>query len=167
MGALLAFASRWLSRNGRGHVVASWPGIALLLFSAFYINTSQYFPGILALLPVAATGLIIYGGMKQSSASKVSGCQAFAHIGNISYSLYLWHWPLLVFARRLWPNNPWAVTAWVVLAFLLAEFTHRLVEKRFQGGVNELSFKAMRVPVGGLLAAGLASSLLLGGSQLN
>lgn len=166
-GASLAFASAWLSRSGRGHVVAGWAGIFLLLFSAFYINNSLYFPGVVALLPVAATGLIIYGGMKLNSASKLLGSQPLAHIGDISYSLYLWHWPLLVFARRLWPDNAWAVTAGVVLAFVLAELTYRLVEKRFQGRVSGFSFGALRIPVAGVLAAGLASTLLLGGSQSN
>jgi lysophospholipase L1-like esterase len=82
---------------GRGVAETAGACGGLLLFVCFFLIDAENFPGIVAILPCAATALIIAG-----CKSRVSSClsnPALVWIGAISYSLYLWHWPVLAFIR--------------------------------------------------------------------
>lgn len=76
-------------------------GLVLLCYSFFYIDSSMAFPGSVAGLPVLGTALII-GSSFFSSSSHIAAalsCLPLRFMGLVSYSLYLWHWPILVYAR--------------------------------------------------------------------
>ena len=72
-------------------------GLALIGVAVFSLNTSTPFPGYAALLPVAGTVLII--AARQGIVNRLLAWQPIVFVGLISYSWYLWHWPLLSFAR--------------------------------------------------------------------
>ena len=72
-------------------------GIDLLLLTAFIYNENDSFSGVLALIPCLGTGLIIIS--KGSFFSKVISNLAFVKLGGLSYSIYLWHWPIMAFNR--------------------------------------------------------------------
>ena len=100
IGSLLALKAvvplqRRASREIAGFVGLSFIGAAVFLFSR-----DTVFPGLAALVPCLGAWLIIYSGANGPSCVKsILSAQPLVFVGLISYSLYLWHWPILVFSR--------------------------------------------------------------------
>ncbi len=101
VGALLAF---WLSKRHSvkaSNIMAnalSLAGLFMVLIPAVLLGKTSGFPGINALIPCVGAGLIIASGaLGQSVVSRILASRPFVFIGLISYSLYLWHWPLISF----------------------------------------------------------------------
>lgn len=98
-GSLLALV-RWppLPRRAAGAIGIA--GVAAILAPVFLYSKDTTFPGLSALPPVLGSAAIIFAGMhtQQGIVQKVLGHPWFTYVGRISYSLYLWHWPLLVLA---------------------------------------------------------------------
>ncbi len=130
-GALLAVATtRRLLRSARHAQILAWLGVALLAGSAWLINNTTPFPGPWTLLPVGATLLLIAAGTHHSTwVNRALGLPAMVKIGDWSYSIYLWHWPLRVFAVRLWPEAPYAAVLAAALSLLPAVASYRWVEQ--------------------------------------
>ncbi|MCU1412412.1 MAG: Peptidoglycan/LPS O-acetylase OafA/YrhL, contains acyltransferase and SGNH-hydrolase domain [Rhodoglobus sp.] len=112
LGGLLSFApalkSRWMPLAG----------VALIAAAALLYSGGTPFPGATALLPVAGALLVIAGG-----ANRVAAVRPLQFVGGISYSVYLWHWPLLVVLPVLgwwWPLV--ALPATLVLAWGTTRF---------------------------------------------
>jgi peptidoglycan/LPS O-acetylase OafA/YrhL len=135
LGALLAIAM-----TGREHVsravgrAASATAVALLVASCVVIDGTTPFPGAIALLPVCAAALLILGGMAKEAPlpNRALSLPPFRFVGRISYSVYLWHWPLVIFAADLYPTE--SATAWMrllilLLTFVLATLSYYLVEQ--------------------------------------
>lgn len=75
-------------------------GIALIIWALFTLSNNSVFPGYYALIPTVGTGLLLLGGHYANTiVSKVLSNPLFVFFGLISYSLYLWHWPILAFFR--------------------------------------------------------------------
>ena len=91
---LPAGLSRWIGRFG----LLGWAGFGLVVASAFVLSGTDAFPGALALLPVGGAALLILGGSAAGrfGPAKLTSAGPMVFIGGISYSLYLWHWPLIV-----------------------------------------------------------------------
>ena len=88
--------------------VASWTGLAAIILGAcVLIKPGDPFPGYLALIPVLGAVGIIFGGLdeKQPLPNRILSLQPLRFIGTISFSLYLWHWPIHVFADALYPDT--------------------------------------------------------------
>ena len=120
-----AAAREWLAAAGLAAIVA-----AVLLFTPL-----TYFPGAAALLPCVGTALIIQAGREQPSAvARALGSKVPVFIGLISYSLYLYHFPIFVFARFWSAGELSAATtlACFVLTFVLATLSWRYVERPFR-----------------------------------
>src|SRR6185503_13083499 len=101
-GGLLAFAVQRL--HALPPVVSNLAGViglAAIASSAVLFDASTQFPGWAAIVPVAGAALVIVGGgnARVGLPAAVLSTGILRYIGRISYSLYLWHWPLLVFAR--------------------------------------------------------------------
>lgn len=98
-GALLALGTTWVCRLPMPvRFTASWVGLAAVATAAATYSAATPFPGYHAVLPVLGTVLILAGGIEghRYGASVVLDRQPLRWIGDISYSLYLWHWPILV-----------------------------------------------------------------------
>jgi len=104
---------RWLGALGAGAIVA-----AAVLFD----RTTPY-PGYAALLPALATACVLRAPPRWLCN------RALTHVGRISYSLYLWHWPVLVVAAAVVPGSATTRLACVGLAILLAEASYRWIER--------------------------------------
>lgn len=114
----------------------AWCGVLLIAAALLIISKDVRFPGWWALLPVGGATLIISAGAQAWPNRVLLANRALAGIGLISYPLYLWHWPLLAYARILAGETPSAgvrVGA-VVLAAALAWLTYELVEKPIRAG---------------------------------
>ena len=110
-------------------------GLVGLAISFAVIDESMPFPGLVALAPVLATAAIITAGTTQPGdghtvVSRVLAWKPATAVGDISYSLYLWHWPLIVFMPLAVPALPreLQMVLAVVLSVVLATVTYRLVE---------------------------------------
>ncbi len=116
--------------------VLSFVGLLLLLYGFWRINKELSFPGKWALLPVLGTLLIITAGSKAWINRIILSNKVAVWFGLISFPLYLWHWPILSFARIVEsevPSRNIRIAA-VVLSIVLAWLTYRLVERPLRFG---------------------------------
>lgn len=96
MGALAIFIA---GNNRTVYVrVAGWIGLALLLVSVVMFSKATPFPGIAALVPVGGTAALLWSGSRGSriGVSKFLSWSGLQKLGRISYSWYLWHWPVII-----------------------------------------------------------------------
>jgi peptidoglycan/LPS O-acetylase OafA/YrhL len=143
----------------------SLAGMALLLASIFFLNSNMQFPGWWALPPVIGTTLVIAGGSDSWINRVALGNRTAVFIGLISYPLYLWHWPILVFIRITTEQIPTGLekVSGVVLALLLAWLTYRFIEqpiRRHAPGVERPA--AIMELLGTAGAVAVASALAIG-----
>ena len=88
-----------LGFTGTSENIQSGIGLLLILTAALLLNKTVAFPGWWALLPTAGAYLIISGGPNAWINRHALSWRPLVFIGLISYPLYLWHWPILFFAR--------------------------------------------------------------------
>jgi len=79
--------------------------VAAITWSAISFDSYTPFPGSAALIPVLATTALIYLGTQSNLFTTLLSARPLTAIGDISYSWYLWHWPLIVFAHRVFPTS--------------------------------------------------------------
>ena len=119
-GALLALiCGRFRLASGKCATLLGLAGAGLLTLSVGIISDATPFPGPYSVLPVAATVLLLLAGMRPSNmVSRSLAVGPVVKLGDWSYSIYLWHWPLIAFAAMLWPDRP--AFALLVAVFSLA-----------------------------------------------
>jgi peptidoglycan/LPS O-acetylase OafA/YrhL len=131
IGALGTFFSvRWLAAHESLCKHLGTAGLITLVASGAFLK-SEGFPGYVAGIPVLATMAILQAWVAGTSSVVVRllYLRPLQYLGGISYSLYLWHWPVFVIARQAYPTNSAAVRAGcVVLSVLLAAITQVTVE---------------------------------------
>jgi peptidoglycan/LPS O-acetylase OafA/YrhL len=139
IGALLATGmAPIVSRFWREGLAAI--GLALIIGSAFWLTPATLFPGATAIPACLGTAAIIYAGAGgTNNTARFLAWKPVWFIGQISYSLYLWHWPLLAFARFYqWGEPSWTARLGLLgLAFVLAVLSWHFIERPFRraGGV--------------------------------
>ncbi|MFD1745286.1 acyltransferase family protein [Rhizobium helianthi] len=99
LGALIAFMPK-ISSAKIGETLSAM-GLILIGWSAFTISQQDLFPGLNASYACLGAALVIWPKANASTCSKLLSLSFLQNIGLISYGLYLWHWPLLVFYRTL------------------------------------------------------------------
>ena len=106
-------------------------GMALVVVPMFTLDGSSSFPGWNALGPTIGTALLIASGPQTWWGRQILSRRAMVGVGLVSYPLYLWHWPLLVYARIIASDVPSATVrvGAVVLALVLSYCTYRLIER--------------------------------------
>ena len=111
----------------------AWAGMAGILVPVFAYTEATLFPGLAALPPVIGSVMVIAFGAN-GGIGRILSSAPFRWIGLISYSLYLWHWPVLTFARLLLGQNlSFAAAALcVLLSGVLAALSWRYVERPFR-----------------------------------
>ena len=130
-GALLALVlTRVVMRpSQRFMAITASIGVAMLVASLWLITESTSFPGPWTLLPVTGTLLLLYAGTQANIVSRSISTAPFVKIGDWSYSIYLWHWPFIVFAIYLWPFSPIAAVFAAILSFVPAIASYHWVEQ--------------------------------------
>lgn len=148
---------RWLSES------LSWGGLLAILCAVFFYDHDTRFPGVAAILPCVGTALVIWAnGHTLTSVGKLLTARPIVFIGLISYSLYLWHWPVFVFSKYpMLEPIPQAKRILLLLAsMLLAVLTWRFVETPFRKRMLLKSraqiFTFASITTAALLLAGLA-----------
>lgn len=109
-------------------------GLLLIFFSIVAYNRQTPFPGVFALTPTLGTALVIIFATQQTLTGRLLSYKPLVGLGLISYSFYLWHQPLFVFARHMSLEEPdlGLMLALVLLAFFFAYLTWRFVEVPFR-----------------------------------
>jgi peptidoglycan/LPS O-acetylase OafA/YrhL len=165
IGGLLALAAPRLRLPRAVAQAAVLVGLVAIGWSALTFTTALDFPGGVAAIPVLGSALVLLGGLPDASSpaepgpcSRLLGWRPVAWVGDVSYSLYLWHWPVLVvFVARV-GHEPTAVQALALVAacLLLAAASTRFVEEPFRSGARP---RARRRAY--LLAAALTATSLV------
>lgn len=110
-------------------------GIAMIAFGVFLYTPETSFPGFAALLPTIGTALIIHSGSGGSSfIYKALSLRPIVFVGLISYSLYLWHWPVIVYTNILTIKEPSMSVMILMLAliFILSILSWKYIESPFR-----------------------------------
>lgn len=136
-GILLAFAIPFIKINWQQRILLGCIGLTFLLLGGVLIPKTINFPGYIALVPViSAIFLIISGvGEQQTFIQKILSNRFFLSIGNSSFTIYLWHWPIFVFYLEISGNTSVAFIPGVMIALVsiaLAFASSRLLETPFR-----------------------------------
>ncbi len=133
IGGLIALYGRDQELSDIKGNLLSAVGVGLLLLSVFGIDDRTRFPGETALLPVAGSAFLIWSGQcKGTLIGKSLGAMPLRYIGRISYSLYLIHWPVIVFVR-LYLSRPLEMTEQILIfafSFLWAALSWHFLERK-------------------------------------
>nr|WP_236147714.1 acyltransferase family protein [Mycolicibacterium sp. CH28] len=160
IGGLVALtAVHWRRLPTRVAAITGWVGLSMILLACVWLSQTTLYPGWAAALPTLGTVLVIGAGC----ATPIQGCgrllkmRLMQWLGRISYSLYLWHWPILLMA--LWAIAP--VTghalllgaAGIALSVALAALTLRFVENPLRYAPRIRNSPLRSIAVGGVATA--------------
>lgn len=141
-GAVLCFLPQ---PPARARLPLALLGTALLGVALIVVTPALAFPGWIAAVPVAGAMLVIAAGTPTAGSRLARACghPIVDYVATRSYAIYLWHWPVLIFAPAVVAGagqpRPLSATSLLVvlaIAVMLAELTHRLVENRFRAGTR-------------------------------
>ena len=159
VGGLVALtAGQWRRLPTLAAAIMGWAGLALILLACTLLGTTTLYPGTAALLPVLGAALVIGAGCASASqgCGRVLALPPMRAVGRVSYSWYLWHWPVLLLAPPLL-GHPLGLAgrlAAVLVSGGLAVLTLHLIE-------NPLRFAAplRRSPLASLALGGAATAV--------
>lgn len=164
VGGLLAVPMLPVTRHALAREMQALLGLILVLVSVLAFTRATPFPGAAAALPVLGTALLIHAGSGEGTrTTRALGNRPMVFIGLISYSLYLWHWPLVVYAKLYLINEPGDVEKAVLLVamLVLATLSWRFVERPFRDRQRLAARTRLFSTAAGVFALILAASLVL------
>ncbi len=158
VGGLLALVG--VVGTSRRAGALAWAGLAAVAVAGVALTAEMPYPGLAALLPTAGAVALLYGGAAPSGPARLLAAAPLRFLGKISYSLYLWHWPLLVlpimFLERALTGVE--IVASVAAAIGVSWLSWRFVEQPFRYGDRSrraTSWSAIRIGVAGILSVAL------------
>jgi peptidoglycan/LPS O-acetylase OafA/YrhL len=166
-GALIATRALPALRSQKTREIVAGVGLAAIFLPLMFYTAKLPFPGLVALVPCVGTALMLHAGANgESWAAKSISTPGYLFFGNLSYSLYLWHWPILVYARHLFGGTIDWIQASVAVALAVGAsvLSYRYVEQPFLAK-SRRNLPALRiggVAIGGFASLGLALFLLHG-----
>ncbi|MDJ1114489.1 acyltransferase family protein [Microbacterium dauci] len=170
VGALVALAPRLLADRLGGGIRATIAvaGLAAIVLAAFVFDAATPFPGAAAALPVLGTAAVIAAADTSGPTAILARIPAVQFLGRVSYSLYLWHWPLVVLldigVRTLGVTLPPLVqgAVLVVPALVLAWASKRWIEDRFLEPKGDTATTRRSFAVAGVAASAVATLAVAG-----
>ncbi|MBD8880525.1 acyltransferase [Rhodanobacter sp. 7MK24] len=155
-------ATPWWDRHVMWSHTAGWLGLALIVLTGWRFSADIPYPGAYALLPtLGAIGVVATGSVTAApvGASRLLSWRPLQWFGSISYSWYLWHWPILLLGRAITGSNaPLYRACWVLLSLLLAWISCRFIETPIRNLREWLVHPRMSI-FGALVLMLLATSL--------
>lgn len=166
LGSLLALGAVPALRSRAQREALGLVGLAAILGSALFYSEKTAFPGFSALLPCLGAALLIHSGAARDSLGyRLLSLPPLVFLGLISYSLYLWHWPLIVFYQQglLGDFGYLQKLGLLLVALALSVLSWRYVETSFRQ-LDRQRWPARRLLRGSAIA--LAVTTLIGGALL-
>ncbi|PHR81064.1 acyltransferase family protein [Henriciella sp.] len=162
LGALAALVSPWVRMPMALRVLLSWGGLAAICGSAYLYTEESPFPGYIALLPTMGTTVLLLAGIVPGrfTAHGLLSLRPVQYIGDISYSLYLWHWPIVIFALAFVGRSFTLLEGLgiILIALALSAFSKRYVEDTLRHRASV--WRAYLLMAGLLAVAALAAAAL-------
>ncbi|MGW6694679.1 acyltransferase family protein [Rhodococcus sp. NPDC054953] len=157
-GGLLACIAPYLRVPRVIRALLGVAGVAAIVATGMVLDGRNDFPGPWALVPVGATIAVIVAGAAtlDTPAARLLASPPLQRLGDIAYSLYLWHWPVLIFTLIAMDRPTIGLRGGLLvigISLVLAELTTRLVEEPIRRGAPSLRRRAL---VGGVSLLGLA-----------
>lgn len=159
-GALVAICAITFHPPNKFNSAGCWFGLALIGCAATLYDSRTVFPGAAAVVPVVGTALVLWFGQKSGpfGPSLILDSRLAQWVGERSYSLYLWHWPLLVIpAASVDIQSSWVRVLLTLAAFPLATWSYRCIESPLRSSLLRTS---PRLIIVGALAASCAAAVL-------
>jgi peptidoglycan/LPS O-acetylase OafA/YrhL len=159
VGGLLALAPQVTGeRLRRTRAVAGWAGLAAIAVAALAFKAeADAFPGTIALLPVLGTAAVIWSGMPRAALSlaPAAALRPVQWLGGISYSLYLWHWPIIMFTPYITgrPSEAPVMVLLLALSIVVADASKRWIEDPFRAPGAMAAQRARAGRAGRIVAA--------------
>ncbi len=160
VGSLLAIGAVPLIRQRWAAELASLAGLALIAGSVMLLTPATPFPGLAALPVVIGTALIIHAGSSfpKAGVNRLLAIGPMRFVGLISYSLYLWHWPIIVFYPYVFGYPTLAAKVVMFgMCFVVAVLSWRFIEQPFRHGSSVRDRKRVYA-VAGLSMAAIATT---------
>jgi len=162
-GAIIALIPRKKEGGGQWLYYLGW---AMLVASLFVITPASVFPGYIAIVPVAGAALVIWSrSIAQNRALTPITSKANVLISDVSFALYLWHWPVIVFANNLSdkPLDNLALTTLLLISLALAWLTTRFVEAPIRFGKRIKRVSPPKFLTASLVGVAVVAAALGGG----
>ena len=146
-GSLLSYYEITLGHRSYNKIINqifSTLGLLIITLSIFYFNNKFYHPSYTTVIPIIGVSLVIWFSNKGTLANKILSSKLFVGIGVISYSLYLWHYPIFVFYRHSFASG--SINEEILLIMLLFIFSlisYYFVEKKFRS--KDFNFKKVLI----------------------
>ena len=133
-----------------------WAGLVAVLAAPVVVDPSAAYPGVTALLPTLGAAALIAAGDRRGSPGRLLAVAPLRFLGRISYSLYLWHWPILVLPAVALgaPLDPGVRAALIAASVVVATASWACVEEPFRRGSWRLAMRPSRALA--VAATGLA-----------
>ncbi len=125
--------------------ILGWLGLGILLFTGILLDVQGTFPGFIALIPISAAVLILIAGQNPSKfgVEKLLSAAPLRFLGGLSYGIYLWHWPILIFYYEIFNVETVSLTHGIIIiliSVILSYITTNIVEKPIINFINKHNF---------------------------
>jgi hypothetical protein len=136
----------------------------MVIWPVFKLNSFTPFPGTAAVAPVLGTSLLLFAGSKFSNNFLNRFLKPFEKLGDVSYSWYLWHWPIIVFLKRAYPDSLFtAPLAAAATSLVIAQFSTKYFETPIR---TNRSLTGRRALILGITCASVPFTLSFGFDEL-
>jgi peptidoglycan/LPS O-acetylase OafA/YrhL len=170
LGGLLALISDAVGKRRRSatplpvSAAVSMAGLCLIGASAFLFSASTPFPGAHALLPTLGAVLVIAAGEVRMHGFRGLDISLLRYVGDRSYSIYLWHWPLIVFYRAYSPTiDLLAGLVLIVMTVAISHFSYRFVEQRYREPRSDTEWRPLAYGTAAVVACVVVSAWIAHG----
>ena len=139
-------------------------GLLMIIWPVFTLNSFTPFPGTAAVAPVLGTSLLLFADSKFSNNSLNKFLKPFEKLGDVSYSWYLWHWPIIVFVKKAYPDSLFtAPLAAAATSLVIAQFSTKYFETPIR---TNRSLTGRRALILGVICASVPFTLSFGFDEL-
>tara|TARA_B110000858_G_C17784325_1_gene466385 strand:+ start:63 stop:2075 length:2013 start_codon:yes stop_codon:yes gene_type:complete len=137
-GSLLAYIEirrGYRSKHKKFNLILPTIGLSLILHSILFFNDKMFHPSLYTLSPIIGVCLIIWFSNKDEIVTKILSTKLFVGIGLISYSLYLWHYPIFSFYRNVhffYPSSLNSKIFVIFFLFVISFLSYKFIERPFR-----------------------------------
>jgi hypothetical protein len=139
-------------------------GLVLIFWSGFTFNSFMQFPGMIALIPTTGALLFILASPNSRVMGNLLSVRPLRIIGDLSYSWYLWHWPLIVFSEALFPGSRLALLLAGFGSIIPAFISYQFIENRFRSSESSHAISPIKIAFMSLSVQFLCAAALIVGA---